>query len=529
MADNKRVVRIESILGGISPTSHFSGEDQFQIGHQIDPSLPLSDNSTDPNARTASGLLRPVQFSEISSTFVSGDIPQWIVGNPKIERLYVYNSSGSFFSVNTASSYTVTELSDGGSLSGSGGNGAAYYDNYIYLAKDTTVARYGPLDGTPTFNGDFWGTTLGKAALSDTTYPLAAAFEVEIPNHVMCRHSDGRLYFGDVVDNKGVIHYIKTTKTTVEGDTDNGSTYSALQFGYGLYPTAIETYGASIAIALYEGVGGSSGSGGAQAAKIGFWDTTSQNANLITWTEFPDPLITGMKNINGILYVVSGNPSQAGFRVSRYIGGYSFEEVFYSERGYAPMPGALDGDADRLLMGTSELGLTSVVYSLGLQKAGLGQGAFTPFYQSPLSTVTALVMDPRAPLYKNLPVVACASSASTPKLYRPDSYGSVNSIFTSRIFRVGQKFKITKVRINLAQLLSSSCQITPVIYVDSGVYNYYFEAISTDNYGLEAIKAVIRPVSCVGNSNFFLGLIWSGNSTLVVDLPITIEYELIDD
>src|SRR3990167_558161 len=117
--------------------------------------------------------------------------PMWIVPQPKGNSTYVYGYGGSAYTLNTNLGAPVEQLQDGGSLSASTGNGCAYYDNYIYFAKNTDIARFGPLNGTPAFDGTYWTGTLSKTALVDTTYPLdGGAFGYEYPNHVLHRHSD---------------------------------------------------------------------------------------------------------------------------------------------------------------------------------------------------------------------------------------------------------------------------------------------------------------------------------------------------
>src|SRR3990167_2051873 len=240
------VIKIESILGGHAPSTHFAGKDQFRASLGIDPRQGIADSGI--YASFPSGLLKPVGVTNLGTTVAS---IKWFVNEPKgTGAVYAYASTGSVYTLDANGA--IGELSDGGNEAGTGsGNGAGYYDNYVYFAKNTTIARYGPLNGVATLNGDYWGTTLAKTALVHTTY-TNQDIGLVYPNHILHRHSDGRLYIADVVDNKGTIHYIATTKATVEGDTDNSSTYNKVQVGYGLWPTALETYGSDLAIALVE-------------------------------------------------------------------------------------------------------------------------------------------------------------------------------------------------------------------------------------------------------------------------------------
>lgn len=313
MAKDTYQIRINSILGGHSALSHFSGDNQFLSSLGINPARPISDSTSSYLSAQGSGILRPVSITSIGTTVAN---IMWIESNPKDIYIYAYGYNGSVYTIQGAS-MGLTALSDGDSMIGSHGNGQAYYDNYMYFSKDTTIARYGPLDGisgAPSFNGDYWVTTLSKTALSDYVLPAINVFGstgVNMPNHVMHRHSNGKLYFADIVGGQGVLHCISTKKTTYEGDTDDGSTYLALEFGYGLYVTALESYGSNLVIALYEGSTPNASYDNpaytrGKRAKLAFWDTTSENFNQITWVEFPDTLITALKNVDGVLYIASG-------------------------------------------------------------------------------------------------------------------------------------------------------------------------------------------------------------------------------
>lgn len=542
--DNKRVIKIESILGGHSPSEYFAAEDQYKFSYGIDPSLPRAVGQ--PRGRS-SGLIRPTFVQSITNTAFAA-APMWQTQNPKNSLVYVYDMVGSVYTNSNNSTISgLGDLNDGGT---STGNGAAYYDNYIYFARDTTVARYGPLDGTAAFTDDYWAGTLGKTALTDPSFPTVVSFSpVSYPNHVMHRHSDGRLYIADVVDNKGTIHFIQTTKTTVEGDTDNGSTYNKLQFGYGLWPTAIESYGDGLVIALAEMESGAFI--GAQKAKLAFWDTTSQNFNQIIWEEFPDQMITGLKNLNGVLYIVSGSPFITGFRLTRYIGGNSFEEVYYSEDGIAPLQGAIIATGQRLLFGSKHsIGNANggCVYSWGLQKSSLGRGIFIPYGTTGGEFVSSLSFPDSRSINLgfgfNTPTIGWAGNGPTYGLdmvliagasqYPGTIYYS--SEWQSQIYKIGQPFKIKKIYIPTP--IGINTIITPTVYTDFRSNSYPLTAITSGGdfggtqKGSLGLLQILQGENITGDGDFHLVLIWSdgsggGGTDGTIGLPITIEYELL--
>ena len=540
MASKKQTITIDSILGGISPFTHFSAADQFRACLGINPSGARTDSLTATSTR-GSGLLRPTPSQKLSGTTIT-DTPMWILGNPKIEKVFIYDHSGSVYTTIDTAPFTLTALSDGGSMTGSKGDGAAYYDNYMYFAKETTVARYGPLNGTPGFDGDYWVTTLGKAALtSDSGYPSHAQTGDFYPRHVLHRHSNGNLYIADVINGEGVLHYISTTKTSVEGDTNNGSTYDKVGFGYGFYPTAICSFGDYLLIALMEANGQTGDVNSKTHAKIVLWDTTSQNINSISNDEFPDQFISGLLNVNGTVYIFSGNIDTFGIRVSRYVGGNSIEEVIFLEDGTPPYQGAVCNNDGQILFGSSCTTPTTAasVYSIGLHKPSVTNGLFNIARVSNTSAITVSAV--AAPVGRNFNITfpwigwttgttgGTNNGVDVPYISSYD-YSSSNQVWWSQEYRIGTPFKLRRIRIPLAQTLTSSMSIVPSIWIDD-TGQRTLTTINSANYGAstQLITLNIPPTSVpVGDHSFRIELKWTGSALCVVSLPITVEYELLD-
>ena len=517
--------------------SHESSSGQFRASLGIDPAQPVDDTSSVYSV-VGCGLIRPAASEKFSGTTLTSS-PLWMVPNPKDANVYVLDAAGSAYTINDSFT-SLTALSDGGSLSNGIGNGEEYTDNYMYFAKNTDICRYGPLNGTPGFDGSYWVTTLGMSALVHTTYPTDYKSSLRYPNHVMHRHSDGTLYIADVVGNKGALHTISTSFTSAEGDTNNGSTYYKLTFGYGLWPTALESYQGDLAIALYEG----SAANVKQArAKLAFWDTTSTNFNKIIWVDFPDQIITAMKSVNGILYVVSGNINSEGFRVTRFAGGYSFQEVMYSETGEPTFAGAIDGGLNRLILG----GYTTIpesdgcVYALGLQKDAMGGGKFNIMRATggnSSTNVTALCLADNSDFSFNVPVIgwtqAGDGSAGVSHGFdkQGQTYNGAPSVFWSDPYSIGQPFKITKIRIPLATQMESGVTITAKIYVDNGLTTYTLTEFNNTNDNAQ--RNLIRRsdssgVAPVGQHDFFVELKFTGSTLATIGMPIQIDWEPIRD
>lgn len=529
MAD-KLQIRINSILGGQAPTSMFAREDQFLMSSGIDPSVSLSAQNSIFYDDLPNGSITPVG---VKKQYSPNDAILWMVRNPKTRYTYMVDASGSAYSMDYDYSFTI--LNDDTALNNSSGNGCAYYDNYVYFAKDTTIARYGPLDGTPTWDGDYWVTTLGLTQLTNTSnYPKVSGRN--IPNHYLHRHSDGRLYIADVVDNTGTLHYIQTTKTTVEGDTNNGSKYDAVNVGFGLWPTCIESYGEQLVIGLYEGGENTSIERKYGNAKIAFWTPDNENIDKIIWEEFTDSVISRLKNLNGVLYIVSGHSGGSEMRISKFIGGYSIQEMLFAHMT-PPLPGAVDGYIDRLFFGatfnyrfdTSEN--RAGIFSFGLSKSELGRGLFN---MMPCSgddnnnTITAIINYPENNDYNRI------VSAWDGTIYGIDtrdsnmSYTYGNPFWMSQTYKIGQKYKITKLALNFTKSVGASTVIEPFIYTDNLSGETSLTTINYTNYP-DKRRVVIRPENLTGEHNFNLFFRWSNQRVTPIALPITIEYELIDD
>lgn len=544
-------LEISSILGGETPVAYTAAKDQYLPSLGINPFAKVRDNGVGsylfPFNIQTSGIIRPSNNQPMANNPIA-HWPTWIDLEPKASNFYVYDSVGSAYS-NNIQNNTVTALNDAGTLSSSSGNGMTYYDNYMYFATNTDITRFGPLNGAAGFVPNYWTSTLGKAALTNTTYPNVGAGSFLLPNHFLHRHSDGKLYIADVVGNQGTLHVISTTKTTVEGDTDAGSKASALTFGYGLWPTAIETYGSNIVVGLYEG----GTSVGSKRAKIAFWDTTSQSFTSITFPEFPDALITAIKNVDGVLYIVSSNPFQRGYRITQYIGGSSFQEVDFVDGGSTPLPGAIDGNSGQLLVATSLLydsvsGDTPCIISYGRPRSGMKSGRFniirgknnsgssyTAFKVIPVATGSTVQFQS---YYAGWGTTLTPTTANNGIDF--DATNADFSVYPSRwrsqIFKFASPFKITKVR---APLICNTGSVNQVMGKNAVVdLNYIIDneqrvinvtgAISSTTVNQYNVLNH-RPTEVTGGQNMFIEFAWTGTDYVGIGLPIMIEGEIFDD
>src|SRR5439155_975543 len=116
------------IINGIAPSYYVQAEGQYLGGLAMDPNSAASSR--------LGGHIAPVKYTTFSGSNVTGS-PNWLITNPKNNKVYAYMSDGKFVSY---SSVLASETLVGTPTSGAG-NGAAYYNNYIYLFTPTDTSR----------------------------------------------------------------------------------------------------------------------------------------------------------------------------------------------------------------------------------------------------------------------------------------------------------------------------------------------------------------------------------------------------
>lgn len=533
----RQTFQINSIWEGITPSQYFTRPGNYLASIGIDPDLPTSDAVGD---RQTSGLLRPSGYAGFSSGNVNAN-PYWVLTTPKTSLMYTYLNNGRLVSYNSGLKIASETLI--GTAASAAGNGAGYYNNNLLLMTDTNVSIYGPLDDTATLYNSRWtGALFGtQTALTNTTYPSIRGSGV-MPNHAGHAHVDNRYYFCDFKNGIGYIHFIKTARTTKEGDTNSGSTYNALDLPFGFMPTDIESWGTDLVIAAIQTSDSSLNQG---KAALFFWDTTSSSFYNIVW--LPDPLATALLNNNGKLYIWSGAVSTGsdvsnGYRISVYLGGQTTKQVYYSETGSPPLAGAVDASGDKIVWGTfDQLPTTTgaspeyygVVMAMGSKRNDVPQGVHGIINSQLTGTtddgvVTAVKGVQQASFAHPRYVAGMRESSGTSLVKQSTTYGV--SVFRSQMFNIGEKFKVTRIRIPLAVALAANMTITPKVFLDdfSSSSTTGMTVINSTNYANSERVVVLTP-DISGDHNFTLELRWSGTALLPVLFPIQIEIETYGD
>lgn len=510
----------------------FGEKGQFLSSIAIDPDIDLSGN-----IGKTGGVISPVSYSEFSTTAVNG-APMWIINHPKDTNLYTYLSTGKFISYNSG---FAGETVIGTPTSGAG-NGAAYYNNYIYLATPTQIFRYGELNDTPALsnaliaNGellDGWDAT-ADTLLTNTTYPSVT--NASYPNHAMHVHSNNSLYICDFKDGKGLIHKVKTSKTTYEGDTNDGSQYNVLDLPFGFFPTDIESYGTDLAILAMQTSDTTFNQG---LACLFLWDTFADTF----YAQIPiaDPRATALLNNRGQLYIFSGSRS-VGFRVSRYVGGYSFEDLDFFEEGHSPFAGAVDAYGGRIAFGSNVTDPTNagVVYTLGYKNPRLPSMARHSIVRTSSTqsgeAVTAMKYAQQASAAFPRVVTGWAASSSEYGLDKLLSAAS-NSVFRSEVFTVERPFKVNRLRFALSAQVGANTTIVPKIYFDGASTAKTLTTVNSTNYPnsewvihykADEIEAATT-AGYIGQHNFFIEFTMTGSDWNQILLPVEIEVTTLED
>lgn len=532
--------KIENIFSGLSPTEFFASPGQYSAGIGIDPDLPLSDAAGDV---LPSGAIRPSGYATFSSTILNST-PLWLLTNPKNSNLYAYLASGRVVSYD--SSLAAGSETNVGTPSSGAGNGSAYYNNYLYFATGTDVSRYGPLDGAAALTDNVWtGSTLGtQTALVNTTYPSMRGAGT-MPNHPMHVHINNVLYVADFVSTgsdattrgRGVIHAIKTTYGSAEGDTDDNSAYNQLDLPLGYMPTDIESYGDFLVISAIQTTNGTINQG---KAALFLWDTISPS--FTTVVHLADPMVTALLNNNGTLYIFSSPSTGNGYRVSVYAGGQTVKQVFFSEDGSSPLAGAVDAFGDRIFWGTYQQVPTTTpaspeyfatVMAMGSKDNRLPSGIHSIANVGANATstdglVTAVKAVEQASFAYPRVVAGWRDGSSTALSKRSTTYGT--SIFRTPVIPVGQRFRVVSVRVPLAAAVAANMTITPKIFTDSRSSSTTsgIPVINNTNFANSEQFITFYP-DANGNHNFSAELRMSGTALSAVLLPIHIEIETLAD
>lgn len=519
----KKIITIDTIFEGHQPSFHFGQKGQFLTSIGIDPDVPLTDTATDIKT---SGVIRPVKYAKFSGSNVTAATIA-LINNPKNTLTYAVLSNGRLISYDSAFANETLI----GTVTGGVATGAWYFNNYIYIVGTTDISRYGPLNNSPSLTNGVWtGATLGsQTALTNTTYPTTRN-SVSYLSHTHHVHVDNKAYFLDYKNGQGLVHYIKTTKVTDEGDTNSSSAYAALTLPYNYLPFAVWGLGNDLVIAAAFTTDGTILQG---PAKLFFWDTTSSTFyRVIT---LPDPLCTVLRYANGVMYGISGSTA-GGVRLWRYIGGDSIQTLKYIEEGHPPLQNAADFFGNRLVWGTfttypensaslMAYGSKSDLFPRGLHNIAVSSLTAT----STNGVITAVTNAQQGAAFPKF-IIGGTDGTNTNIDKQSTTYGT--HVIRSEVFNIGRAFTFDRLILRLGQAVAANMTLTPKLYFDNESSSQAGTIINNTNYAASERNISQRGTEYAtnnGKNNFYLELRSTGTALLCVLLPITIEIDIDDD
>lgn len=532
-------IKIDSFLGGISQSAYYGKPDQFQGAVAIDTDMPMDGGSAGTGFFAKSnGVLYPTAYTTFDSTGMDS-VPLWLMTHPQTnsgtpdtdDRTYVYCSNGELISYSQG--LTAASESVEGTATSGAGNGAAYYNDFFYLATPTDISRFGALSGSPTLTNTVWtGSTLGsQSALTNTAYP--ALRNVALPNHVMHVHVDNKLYVADFASGQGRIHFIRTTSS----GTNDGTTANALLLPFDYKPTAIESYGNLLVIgAIQSGNTANPTTIRTGRSALFFWDTGLSNNFFEQVIYLPDPFITALLYDNGVLYIWSSQGS-TGWRLSVYRGGNQLETLWYSNDGTPAYPGGVDSFGNRVIWGS----WTSEDTGTSPRACIYAYGSKNPMFPKSINNIASIDTNNDTDMIYSVKYVQQDAdngapifgygrgTASSSALYKNNFGGGGGpSVWKSLVYSIGQPFRLNKLSLNFAEAVATGDTLIPTIYIDEESANTALTTINNTNYASSQRRVVQYP-SVYGNHNFHLQLRWTGTGTLPVIPPIIIEGEILRD
>lgn len=130
MANNKKIWLVDRFYGGIAESPKESLEGGFWHGENLDIRTDL----------TALGV--QIKTTKASSTTIT-DLPKWIEHDAVNDKTYAYGDDGNFYSESSGTWSALTTPTT------AHGQGMRIWNDYVYLRKDSAIARYGVLSGSP--------------------------------------------------------------------------------------------------------------------------------------------------------------------------------------------------------------------------------------------------------------------------------------------------------------------------------------------------------------------------------------------
>jgi len=413
---------------------------------------------------------------------------------------------------------------------GGAGNGMLIYGDYVYCATGTDIYRHGRISQTAPAFAQYWTTTLGMSALTNTTYPSTRS--VTYPNHFLHVHTDGYVYVCDYDGERGRIHRFITD---ADG-TDGTAQWNVLSLPPKMMPFSMVSFGTDLAIVCSPDAAYASGAQRGGQGVVYLWDAVSGN-RIYRAVPVGDQMATAAVNHNGVLKVWSGN-IDAGTRLLQYMGGETFQEIARTRGGSPPFAGAVDTTDDAVLWGQAIVDYPAaysgaLMYGRRRSKRASGlNGIGLIDTTNTLPIVSAMkILSPTS----KQPAIGwrtAVDGATYRGLASYASAGTFKGILALPPVVVNRRFRLKRLRFGLTSGVAAGTSITVTVYVDGWGTSFNATAglsdVNATNFPNGDRVVDFRDLTVCGNTDFTVAFTFGGTANTGIVPPVTVEYETYD-
>ncbi len=279
----KKVFLINQFYGGISEASKSGLKGSYGYGDNLDFKSDLD------------ALTIQVKTTKDSSTTIAA-LPKWIEHDPVTGDTFAYDEGGGFYKKHSGTWSALT------SATTSHGQGMKVWNDYVYLRKDSAIARYGPLSSSPSID-QTWQTSNVQT----------------VTDHAPILDFAGNLYFGN--------------GRYLAGWDTSSFTYNQVKLSVGWNIRDLAVIGDKLAMGGQQGSAVSSLENGLLA----LWDGTGVAGDGPTDFTYTSGAVNALGVIDNTLFIVAGSIGNLYYyngniikvrQLSNLLTGGSYLEIF---------------------------------------------------------------------------------------------------------------------------------------------------------------------------------------------------------
>ena len=323
----KKIFLVNKFYGGDSEASKTGLKGSYYYADSVD-------FKTDLDALT-------IQTAPVSDLTPSA-LVKWIEHDPVTGNIFAYAEDGSFYKKASGSWSTLTAATS------SHGQGMKVWQDYVYLRKDSAIARYGPLSSSPSLTQSWQSSNVQT-----------------ITDHAPILDFVGNLYFANG-------RYL--------GGWDGSTwTYNQVKLATGWNIRSLAIIGNKLSMGCWQG----SNVYSLENGLLSLWDGTGQAGDGPTDFTYLAGAINAQGVIDNTLFMVAGSVGNLYYyngnvikvrKINKQLTGSNYVEVF---------PGAMGTHAGDLIIGmggnTDSTTLTQAVYAYGYTSKNYPRAMYIPY------------------------------------------------------------------------------------------------------------------------------------------------------